>query len=398
MKVWIVWWWAAWLMAAATLIQWGIQPIIYEKNKKLWVKVAISWWWRCNVTTSIYKKSELSQKYIRWWDFVQYAISQFGPRQIMRRFEQHGVPLKTESDHRVFPVSDIGQDIVDVFERMISDRRWVLQTLTRHWSWFVMDDEYVDDVILATGGTAYRHTGSTWDGYTFAQQYGHTVTDLWPSLCSFQTSDTRLHACSGISFDGTCIRKTHKASWPILITHFGFTWPAVYIISAHCAFESISISQPATMTLIPHTRTYDQRYDYLTQAAHTAPHKKLSTILSTQLASRLVQAIMTEYKISDMQISLCTKQIKQHCADLLWNGISLIVTQRKAGDEFVTAWGIRTSQVDPYTMQSLLCPGLYFAWEILDIDWVTWWYNLTSSRATGRCAGMAILKKYMLIW
>ena len=159
-------------MAAATLLEWWFswEVHLFEKNNNLGAKVIISGWGRCNVTTGNYRWKDLESKYIRGAEFVREAIGQFGPRKIYQWFEDHGVPLKTEADMRVFPQSDNGKDIVGVFERLfyryvnlrlhlwskIDDIDHERDMFTVHTSGQNMT---FDKIIIATGGNTYTHTG-----------------------------------------------------------------------------------------------------------------------------------------------------------------------------------------------------------------------------------------------
>lgn len=164
------------------------------------------------MTTAYHRKQDLQPKYIRGRDLISHAISKFGPRQIIKRFQSQGVALKTEADMRVFPVSDDGHDIVRVFELLFASYpnleikyQTVLTDVTpRDDGRFDLSvagevSDQADKVVIATGGNAYRQTGSTGDGYHFAQSCGHTMTALGPSLNSFHIAQTWLTTCSGIS-------------------------------------------------------------------------------------------------------------------------------------------------------------------------------------------------------
>lgn len=410
MSVGIIWWGAAGLMCAATLLEWWYDQdiFLFDKNPHLWAKVIISWWWRCNVTTWFYKRQDLKDKYPHGRDFVQDAIINFWPRKIKNWFQSHGVPLKQEPDERIFPVSDDGKDVVWVFERLFSAyphiftklREKVIDIKKNGTRYEIITDKEsytVDKVVLTTGGNAYRHTGSTWDGYAFAQGLGHTITRLWPSLTSFQTEEKNLHALSGISFqDARIITPDHqKFDGPILLTHFGITWPMVFALSAHIPFVEINKTHPLIVKWIPDNKiSYDKWMEILHDAAVLSPSKQINTFLRQYFPSRFIEVILEDNKIhSTHPIWRSTKEIFKKLSHTLGHGLELHIIGRRAGDEFVTSGGIPTQEINPKTMESLICPGLYFWWEIMDIDGITWGYNLTSSRATGRLAWESITKR-----
>ena len=399
--------WAAGMMALAQISeqhpQW-VRIVLFEKNSSLWTKVIISWWGRCNVTTGYYRRKDLEDKYIRGSNRIREAIGQFGPRKIYQWFEHHGVPLKTEKDMRVFPQSDNGKDIVWVFEQIIKNSSvecllgtWI-ETIDHNGRQFVLttkDKDYnFDTVIIATGGQAYRQTWSTGDAYTWAQHLWHTITPLGPSLNSFLTSDKWMHALSGIAFEHAKItinnQEKKSAAWPLLLTHFGLSGPLTFIISAYSSFETIDHNHPLLVNLMidstADTSIWNKR---LLDASSQTPKKQLDTILSQYLPKRLADTILYEqfpWRASQA-IGQLSKTTRLWIAEFLWWWWTISVIWRRPGDEFVTAGGISLQEVDNNTMMSTLVPWLFFAGEILDIDGVTGWYNLTSSRATGACAG-----------
>lgn len=405
--------WAAGMMAAASIIEQNVQGVritLFEKNTSLGAKVIISGWGRCNVTTGYYRRKDLESKYIRGAERVREAIGQFGPRKIYQWFEDHGVPLKTEADMRVFPVSDDGKDIVRVFERLIKQSAivfWTSVSSITHQSdgTFIVsahDKQYpCDAVIIATGGQAYRQTGSTGDAYTWAQELGHTITPLGPSLNSFLTSDKRTHELSGLAFQNARItlssltgKKNISVSWSLLLTHFGVSGPLTFIVAAHSAFEQIDSWHPLIVHCSPDAEVDAQTWDRrLIQAGQETPRKQLDTILAQYLPHRFVDVFLKNCVSwqSSTPVGLLSKSVRQTIATLLWNWIPLTCIGRRPGDEFVTAGGVDIAEVDKHTMMSKILPWLFFAGEVLNVDGVTGGYNLTSSRATGRLAGLSAL-------
>lgn len=408
MSVAIIGGWAAGLMCGAALLESGYSDDIFllDKNPHLWAKVIISWWWRCNVTTGFYKRQDLKNKYPHGWEFVQEALINFWPRKIRSWFEDHGVPLKQEPDRRVFPVSDDGRDVVWAFDRLFSYhdnihiklRERVLDIKKDGDKFHITTNINIyqaDKVVIATGWNAYRHTWSSGDGYDFAMKLWHSITKLGPSLTSFETKDKKLHELSWISFPNSRIitQDNQKFDGPLLLTHFGITWPMVFAFSAHIPFIKIDKQSPLEIKLIPDNQIwYEKWINILQEWAKSSPHKQINTLLRYHLPSRFVDQIISNQKISpELPLSKCTKEIFKAIAHTLWDGIDMKIIWRRNGDEFVTSWWIPTKEINPKTMESLLCSWLYFWWEIMDIDWVTWGYNLTSSWATWKLAWTNII-------
>lgn len=401
---------AAGLMCVATLIEGGYTGSItlYEKNTKVGAKVLISGWGRCNVTTWTYQRKQLLLHYPRWSEFLDYAFRKCSPRQVRKWFEDRGVPLKQEEDGRIFPVSDHGWDVVGVFKRMMNAADSVVlstgvkvESLSRS----IADKSYLiqtgegennhTDIVITTGGQAYAHTGSTGDGYAFARSCGHTITELGPSLNSFVTAQDWHTWLSGTVFEDALITHTWwVAQWPVLLTHFGLSGPGMFVVASQIPFVKISREQPYRVWLVPHAKMRaEQRTQWLREKKHSDPKQSIRVWLQQWFTKRGSETVSTQLWWSTWVFAqLSSDQIKA-MAKSLWEWIEFGLVQRRPGDEFVTAGGVVTDEVDPKTMESKISSGLYFAWEVLDVDGVTWWYNLQASRATGRLAGQAILDR-----
>lgn len=409
MKVAIIGGGAAGLMAAATLrtTRPDAEVFLIERNDSLGKKVIISGGGRCNVTTGIRDVRELLKNYPRGNKFLNSAMYGFPPGDVYDWFESHGVPLKTQADNRVFPQSDDGRDIVRVFEKLFNDsnvRVWFKSCVSHirktEQGKFgisfknISEELLVDKVILATGGRAYRQTGSTGDGYAFAMSLGHTVTGLAPSLNAFTTEERWPADISGLSFARAAISADRDRSYthtgPFLFTHKGISGPAVFALSSLVAFEDYDVPNPlrVSIDLFPDESVKDliARIDAATEQA---PTRSFLNVLSAVVPKSLAAICIEETSVpGDMNAAEVGK--KDITAVAAWlKGIPLNVVGRGAGDEFVTAGGVPRSEIDPSTMESKICPGLYFAGELMDIDGFTGGFNLQASWATGRLAGMS---------
>ncbi len=400
---------------------------IFEKNKELGTKVRISGGGRCNITTGYYKKQDLAPKYTRGRDFISHAMSQFWPRKMTQRCADHNCPIYCQDDMRCFPVSDKGSDVVHMFENIFNKHNIkihfeepVLDLVANHTSAAISDksdkitsenplsaeisppsftltthkwtSEY-DFVVITSWWNAYTQTGSTGDGYAFAQLLWHTVTALWPSLNSFLVAEDWIKECSGISFQqATLLSEWVSVTWPILLTHFGISWPVTFSYSSQIPLIPISATKSHEVFCRPYAdRNYEWRFNHINETISQNPKKQLITFLSHHFPTRRCESFCKAHDIDTTRyLSNLTREQKQHLANLLGNGFSINLIARRPWDEFVTAWWVNTDDIDPKTMQSLLCPWLYFAGEVLNIDAVTWWFNFQACWATGRCAGLAI--------
>jgi len=186
-------------------------------------------------------------------------MGKFGPKKCCEWFEEHWLGIKVESDNRVFPISDDGSEVLDVFEKIFAKYRnniilhygeWVLacKKWRKIWNRNKKQSYIADIVVITTGGNAYVHTGSTGDGYAFAKNLWHTITPIGPSLSSFLTKELWTHQLSGLTFESS---KIENLEWPLLLTHFGISGPLVFMFSSHVAWERINKNTPKTIMFSP---------------------------------------------------------------------------------------------------------------------------------------------------
>ena len=312
-----------------------------------------------------------------------------------------------EDDLRVFPQSNNGKDIVEVFNKIFrtSNVQVLLshsvETITKVGDVFQVNFKAgktleVDVVVLTTGGQAYRQTGSMGDGYAFASSLGHTITALAPSLNAFFTRELWTADISGLSFAKAEIRavrgeKRFAFTGPFLFTHKGVSGPAVFALSSQVAFENYDAKTPSNIEidLFP-DQSQDEVAQKIEKTISTVGKKSFLNVLATVVPKSLAEIVVYELGINgSVHSAEIGKKDVLRCVDWL-KGIPLQVIARGSGDEFVTAGGVELSEVDPATMESKICPGLYFGGEILDIDGYTGGFNLQASWATGRLAGESI--------
>lgn len=288
--------------------------VLIEKNSYPGAKVLISGGGRCNVTTGIKNVQDLLTNYPRGENFLRTAMQNFPPEAVMTWFETQGVALKTEADLRVFPVSNNGHDIVNALtsaldelgvEILLNTAVLDLQkTANGQYNLILKNGSPIEanKVILTTGGSAYRHTGSSGDGYSFAAKMGHKITPLAPSLTSFKTPDDWSHQLAGLSFKMSELHlsnTTGKKS-PIqrrgdfLFTHQGVTGPAVFALSGMAAFEKIEAEHPwkLSINLFPDLSP-TQLSTKLDEIIAANPKKKVENIIALFVPHSLATIIVT---------------------------------------------------------------------------------------------------------
>lgn len=413
---------AAGLMAAAHLVESAqgkdITIHLFDKNDHLGAKVIISGGGRCNVTTGIHDIKQLLQNYPRGAKFLMSAMYKLPPPKVMEWFESHDVPLKTEEDLRVFPKSDNGKDIVNALEKTITEKPNA--TIYLHLKTNVTNIEKktgfiihtkketitADYLLIATGGSTYRQTGSTGDGYAFAQSLSHTITELAPSLSSFMTKEDYPKDLAGVSFTQTEItldsnteKKSYTRKGPLVFTHRGMSGPAIFAISSMAAYENFTAKEPHHLTInfLPDL-TKAELLEKLQKEANLHGKKEFRNFLDIFLPKSLCEVMARELikrkklPSNSAHAGQMNAELKKETAELI-HAFPFTIIGRSPGEEFVTAGGVSLPEVDTNTMESKICPNLYFAGEVLDIDGFTGGFNLQASWATGYLAGESILKK-----
>ncbi len=427
---------AAGMMAAIAAAEGlrGGRVLLFEKNKYLGAKVLISGGGRCNVTTGIFDVRKLMENYPRGAKFLMSAMFRFPPEKVKEWFESHGVPLKTEKDLRIFPVSDDGKDVVGTLENELRKLEVEIMTDANVVDVRKKDDDSkqaghgagpaenplprskflltlkdgrtfeADVVIITTGGNAYRHTGSTGDGYAFAKHFGHTITPLSPSLNSFMVSEQWITKLAGVSFEKAGLTlenhdrsRTYTRRGPIVFTHHGVSGPAAFALSAAASYEQYDRNKPMDLFLdfFP-----DESSDHLQKRFMDLADKSGKKFLVNFLDMFLPRSLCSVFvEISKTDPELFTSKLGRDAREKilgLMKKLRVTVVGRGAGDEFVTAGGVALDEVNTNTMESKKQPGLYFAGEILDIDGFTGGFNLQASWATGKLAGEHAAKSFLL--
>ena len=393
------------MMAAASAALYGADALLLEKNPKLGRKLMITGKGRCNVTNHC-DVQEFLQNVPTNPRFLQGSLHRFTPQDTMDLFERLGVPLKTERGRRVFPQSDRAVDIVDAM------RRYVQQSGVRIHAdspvqRLVLDGQKIcgvelkdgiavqtEKVILATGGLSYPLTGSTGDGYRFAQQAGHTIVQPRASLVPIETKEDWCRYAQGLSLKNVALtavdaesgKTVYSELGEMLFTHFGISGPLVLSLSAHLGDLShrqyrLLIDLKPALDL----QTLDERIlrDFSEQQ-----NKDFGNSLGKLLPRKIIPVVIRLSGISpDLKVNQITREQRQQLCRLL-KGLPLTVWRFRPVDEaIVTSGGVSVKEINPKTMESKLVSGLYFAGEMIDVDGYTGGFNLQIAFSTGYAAG-----------
>ncbi len=395
---------AAGLMAAGTALKNGKKVTVIEKNPRPARKVMITGKGRCNVTNAC-SNNEFLEAVVSNARFLYSAINQFSTYDTMDLFEsQLGVPLKVERGNRVFPVSDKAVDIVDALASFAKGADFYYNHVCTE---ILAEEGKVigvtldngqtiegDSVIVATGGLSYPTTGSTGDGYRFAKSLGHNVTPLLPSLVPMVCHTTDCRDLMGLSLKNVTFSVTDTSNHRVLFqelgemlfTHFGISGPLVLSASAHLR-PMEKKRYRATIDLKP-ALDENQLDARLLRDFELNIHRTLRNSLGKLLPAKMIPVIIKRSGISpDTKVNQITKEQRKSLVNTIKNLAFDIDGFRPIEEAIVTAGGISVQEINPKTMESKLCKGLFFAGEVLDLDAYTGGFNLQIAFSTGYLAG-----------
>ena len=377
------------------------QVTLYEAGPDCLAKVRISGGGRCNVTHHCFDPAQLVQNYPRGGKALRGAFSRFQPQDTITWYQQRGVKLKTEADGRMFPTTDDSATIVDCLMKTaikagvtIKTRSPVKQVTYKEPGFIVglkEGDVQCDRILLATGSSP--------QGHRIAKHLGHTVEPPVPSLFTFTIKDAALRQRSGLSMNPVEVKlkllgekKPLIQTGPLLVTHWGLSGPAILKLSAWGArgLHDQGYRGRLLINWLPQLSQDEVRA--LLQAAKGEGGKRAISNHNPTAAPKRLWAYFVQRAQIDPQIqwtTLSNKAINKLTQELCQGEYSV---QGKGvfKDEFVTCGGIRLKEIDFKTMASRLCPGLFFAGEILDIDGITGGFNFQSAWTTGWLAGQAL--------
>ena len=396
---------AAGLFAAISAAENGADVILFEKNDRCGKKLRITGKGRCNVTNDC-STEEFLQNVPSNPRFLYSALNTLSTQDVKDFFESEGVPLKTERGKRVFPVSDKAEDIVFALVsacrtrgvKIINEKVISLAISEEKINGIVTDGgEYsADAVIVCTGGRSYTRTGSDGDGYVFARSAGHTVTPLLPSLVPIVCAGKLCPSLQGLSLKNVSLSITDKSTkkevysdfGEMMFTHFGITGPMVLSASAHIPDIS-SGKYEAKINLKPalDEKTLDARL--LSDFAKYS-NKDLINALDDLLPKKLIPVAVSLSGIDPRKkINSITREERQSLISVI-RGLRLsLVGFRPLEEAIITKGGVCVKEIDPKTMASKKCSGLYFAGEVIDVDAYTGGFNLQIAFATGKLAGQS---------
>lgn len=377
--------------------------VIYEATQSPLAKVRISGGGRCNVTHNCFEPASLVLNYPRGAQELRSAFSKFQPRDTVEWFARRGITLKTEADGRMFPITDSSQTIIDCLlseaERLgikLLKGQKVVGVAAKPAGGF--------DVTTRTGEVSecrFLHlaTGSSPEGHTLAKGLGHRITTLAPSLFTFKVADERIKGFLGVSFPQAALQlsvagsgKKHEFSGPLLITHWGFSGPAVLKLSAFAAHDLLQSGYKGELRINFIQSTVVDAEKIIQDYAQEHPKQLITNhsmfpVIPQRWWNHLcvgvgIGAEQRFAEIKATQRSALAKELAAATYQVSGKGVFK--------EEFVTAGGVALAEVDFRTMESKKTPGLFFSGEVLDVDGITGGFNFQNAWTTAILAARAL--------
>lgn len=397
---------ASGMIAAGTAAKNGHEVHLFEKNSMLGKKLYITGKGRCNLTNCGEIQDFIDNTPSNPF-FLYSALYNFSNLDVIEFFKRLGVETKVERGGRVFPVSDKSQDIVDALKRflnkykvnvhlnhivdkLIIEDNKVIGILTNNGKQF-----YYDSIIIATGGLSYPATGSTGDGYKFAKQLGHKVTNLYPSLVPLIVDEDYCNDLQGLTLKNIeiSIYNNNKIIYnkfgELLFTHYGVSGPVILSASRNIAkLEGTKLVLSIDLKPALDEKMLDNR---ILKDFDKNKNKDFKNSLDELLPKKIIPIIILLSKINPYKkVNEITKDERRKLVSTIKALTFHINGTRGYKEAVITMGGVAVSEVEPSTMKSKIFPNVLFAGELLDVDAYTGGYNLQIAFSTGYMAGMSV--------
>ena len=392
---------AAGCMAAYMAAKNGHSVTLYEKNEKIGKKIFITGKGRCNVTnacdiTDFFENIPTNSK------FLYSAVYSFTNQDVMDFFVEAGCPLKVERGDRVFPVSDHSSDVISALKRKMTEVSVEVKLNTEvkelcienaGVSGVVLSDGKkisADAVVVATGGFSYQTTGSTGDGYKWAEKSEHKIVEPIPALVPLETKEDWTKSLQGLSLKNVSLsfrngkKVIYEGFGEMMFTHFGITGPLV--LSASSYLKSASGVQ-AYLDLKP-ALSLEQLDKRLLREFDENKNKQFKNSIGSLFPTKLVPVMLSLSGIHpDKKVNEISREERRSFAELIKELPMTVTGTRDFKEAIITRGGVSVKDINPSTMESKKIQNLYFAGEVLDVDGLTGGFNLQIAWSTGALAG-----------
>lgn len=405
MKVAVIGAGASGLMAAYAAAVNGNDVSVFEKNEKSGKKIYITGKGRCNLTNAV-SPQEFLQNVVSNPKFLSGAIYSFSPDDTINLFENLGLRLKTERGNRVFPVSDKASDVTKYLEKAclsvgvkfkFNNKVDSISVLNSTVSDIIVNNNAIsfDKVIVCSGGVSYPSTGSTGDGYKFAEKCGHSIKPLKPALCGLNLKGNYFHEMQGLSLKNVKLsviyeNKVVKSLFgEMLFTHFGVSGPL--ILTASSLINRFDLNKVKLSVDLKPALSTEQLDERILRDFSVSPNKSIAVVLKQLLPASLIGEVLRRSNVPpDKKVNCISRAERQSLLTTLKNFDMLVTSLRDFDEAIITSGGVDVKEVNPKTMESKLVKGLYFCGEVLDVDALTGGFNLQIAFATGFAAGNSI--------
>lgn len=397
---------AAGMFAAIFAAYNGNEVHIFEKNEKLGKKLFITGKGRCNIANAS-DMDTLFASVVTNPKFLYSSFYGYDNQNVIEFFERIGVRTKVERGNRVFPVSDHSSDVIGALTKELH-QLGVLIHLHTEVKKVVGEDrfEYLetkdgqkitgDACIVATGGFSYQTTGSTGDGYRFAKETGHQVTDIMPALVPLELKETYVKELQGLSlrnvtaaiYDGK--KKLYEDFGEMLFTHYGVSGPLMLSASSYIGKQLKRSELKLVIDLKP-ALSFEQLDQRVLRDFEENKNKQFKNAVTKLFPGKLLPVML---KLSDIdvekKVNLISKEERHQFVHLMKNFTWTITRLRDFNEAIITKGGVKVKEINPSTMESKLVNGLYFVGEVLDLDALTGGFNLQIAWSTAYAAGSSI--------
>ncbi len=407
---------AAGMFAAIAAAENGHEVHLYEKNEKLGKKIYITGKGRCNLTNAC-DMERLMKSVCTNGKFLYSAFYGYTNQDVIDFFENRGMRTKIERGDRVFPLSDKSADVIDTLRNTMKKSGVHVHLNTEVDSLITKPVEEegskriskilglklksgervsADAVLIATGGFSYKTTGSTGDGYRFARECGHKVTELSPSLVPINTKEEYAKRMQGLSlknvnltvYDGK--KKLYDDFGEMMFTHFGITGPLVLTASTVILKKLKEKELRMEIDLKP-ALSEEQLDNRLLREFEAGNKKQFKNVIGVLYPAKMTPIMIELSGINpEKMVNEITREERMRIIHITKHLELTATGLRDYNEAIITRGGVNVKEVDPSTMESKLVEGLYFAGEVLDLDAVTGGFNLQIAWSTGYAAGTSI--------
>lgn len=391
------------MMAAIKAAEKGAQVILFEKMPRVGRKLGITGKGRCNLTNTA-DTAEIIKNLPGNGKFLYSALKNFSSADTVNFFESLGVATKIERGGRIFPVSDDATEVIDALLKRMTVLGVEVKTNSPVTEIIAKDKKIIgvlvdgkiikaDAVILATGGASYPATGSTGDGFKFAKQLGHTITEILPALVPLEVEED-IKALQGLSLKNVNVKllanekKVAELFGEMLFTHFGVSGPIILTLSRQVAqllasgkFVELEINLKPALT----PEQLDAR---ILRDFAKFKRKTIKNALVDLLPAKLIPIILDRAFLDEnKKVDEITQAERRRLVENLRGLLFTITKTRPLEEAIVTAGGVSVKEINPKTMESKIVQGLFIVGEVADVDGFTGGYNLQAAWSMGNAAG-----------